>query len=152
MLIVITQQIKLFNIFLDALIAWKSKLQDEVTLSSTEAEYTALSEVNTMIKHIKQILKFLGIGYKEPTRIFVDNTGAIFLANNWVTSSRTKHIDVKYHFICETIEDGQVEFVYIRTSENPADMFTKNLSSDKYEYHWMIVMDGMGHIENIVHE
>src|SRR5210317_981678 len=143
MLIVITQQIKLFNIFLDALIAWKSKLQDEVTLSSTEAEYTALSEVNTMIKHIKQILKFLGIGYKKPTRIFVDNTEAIFLANNWVTSSRTKHIDVKYHFICETIDDGPIEVVYICTRENPADMFTKNLNSDKYKYHRMTVMDRM---------
>jgi hypothetical protein len=81
--------------------------------------------------------------YKEPTQIFVDNTGAIFLANNWSTSSRTKHIDTRYHFIREYIEDGSIELIYIRTNENPADMFTKNLSTDKFDYHNLRIMDGM---------
>ena len=136
--------------FRDALIAWKSKQQESVTLSSTEAEYTALSEVVTMVIYIKQLLDFLGIEYTEPTKIFVDNTGAIFLANNWVTSNRTKHIDVKYHFVRELIEDGKIEVVYVRTNENPADMFTKNLNGEKHDYHRMTVMDGMGHVGNTI--
>src|SRR5210317_2573153 len=75
--------------FRDALIAWKSKQQESVTLSSTEAEYTALSKVVTMVIYIKQLLDFLEIKYVEPMKIFVDNTKANFLANNWVTSNRT---------------------------------------------------------------
>ena len=141
---------RLRNISRDALIAWKSKQQESVTLSSTEAEYTALSEVVTMVIYIKQLLDFLGIKYAELTKIFVDNTGAIFLANNWVTSNRTKHIDVKYHFVRELIEDGKIEVVYVRTNENPADMFTKNLNGEKHDYHRMTVMDGMGHVGNTI--
>jgi hypothetical protein len=103
----------------------------------------AITDVTTTIKHIKLILNFIGMTYKEPTQIFIDNTGAIFLANNWSTSSRTKHIDTRYHFIREYIEDGSIELIYIRTNENPADMFTKNLSTDKFDYHNLCIMDGM---------
>src|SRR5210317_372543 len=136
--------------FRDALIAWKSKQQESVTLSSTEGEYTALSEVVTMVIYIKQLLDFLEIEYVEPTKIFVDNTGAIFLANNWVTSNRTKHIDVKYHFVCRLNEDGRIEVIYVCTNENPVNMFTKDLNAEKHDYHRMTVMDRMGHVGNLM--
>ena len=68
----------LCNIYKEALIAWKSKQQDTTALSSTEAEYMVFTEVIMMVKGIKQILVFIGRRHKSPTRIYVDNTGAIF--------------------------------------------------------------------------
>ena len=136
----------------NALIAWKTKQQETTAMSSTEAEYMALSEVVMMMKHIKMILDFCGFPYTEPSTIFCANTGTIFLANNWVMSQHTKHIDVRHHFIREYIEDGKYEVIFIHTNENPADMLTKNFSSKKFNYHWMTMMDRIGHIRDLTLE
>jgi hypothetical protein len=116
-------------------IAWKSKLQRNVTLSSTEAEYVAISEVCKEIKFIVQVMEFLGMEVKKPIKINVDNVGAIYLANNKVTSQRTKHIDVRYHYVRELIEDGLVEISFIRSGDNDADLFTKNLDQVTFWKH-----------------
>ena len=64
--------------------------------------------------------------------IQVDNQGAIFLARN-KTSSRTKHVDVRYHFIQELVETGAIKLENVHTKENIADMLTKNLPSEQHE-------------------
>ena len=65
------------------------------------------------------------IGYElGPLPICSDNQGAIFISSNPVTERRSKHIDIRYHYIRELIEDKKVEVFYISTEENPADLFT----------------------------
>ena len=116
-------------------IAWRSRGQRGVVLSTTEAEYVALSEVVATIKFIVQLLSDMEIQVELPIKVYVDNVGAIFLANNQTTSDRTKHVDVRYHFIREYIENGTVKILFIRSGENDADLFTKNVPSAIYTKH-----------------
>jgi hypothetical protein len=116
-------------------ISWKSKGQRGVTLSTTEAEYVAMSEVVREIKFIVQILESMSLPIDYPITVHVDNIGAIFLANNKTTSERTKHVDIRHHFVREYIEDGVVKVIFVKSSENDADLFTKNLPGEVYEKH-----------------
>jgi len=118
-----------------ALIAWRSRGQKSVTLSSSEAEYVALSEVCTEIMFMKQILDFLKVEVKLPIVVHVDNVGAIYLASNATTSQRTRHIDVRYHFVRDYVEDGIVKIVFVRSEDNDADAFTKNVGKETYSRH-----------------
>jgi len=116
-------------------ISWRSKGQKSVSLSSTEAEYMAISEVAMEILYIVGILKFLGVPLKYPIEVNVDNIGAVYLAKNATTGNRTKHIDTRYHFVREYIEDGIVKVVFVRSEANDADIFTKNLNADTFNKH-----------------
>ena len=116
-------------------ILWKSKLQRSVSLSSSEAEYYALSEAAKEIKFIVMILKALEVEIEMPITLKVDNVGAIFLPENGSANSCTKHVDTRYYFICEFVEDGVIKIVFVRTHENKADIFTKNVSSEVYNSH-----------------
>ena len=112
------------------LISWKSKGQKVPALSSTEAEYVAIAEAVKEILYIMQILKFLGITVKLPVKVHVDNMGAIFLANNSISGTRTKHIDIKMHFIRQYVEDGIVQIEFVRSDENKSDICTKNVKPE----------------------
>jgi hypothetical protein len=116
-------------------IMWKSKSQKSVTLSSSEAEYFALSEAAKDVKFIFMVLQSLGIKVETPIIVKVDNIGAIFMAENVSATSRTKHIDTHYHFVREFVVDGFVKIVFVKTTENKSDMFTKNVSGDAYDEH-----------------
>ena len=94
-----------------AIISWRSKGQKSVSLSSTEAEYMAISEVAMEVLYIVGILKFLGVKIQFPIEVNVDNIGAVYLSKNATTGNRTKHIDTRYHFVREYIEDGIVKVV-----------------------------------------
>ena len=88
------------------------------------------------------LLSELGIG-KIPGTIFEDNEGAIFLAKNQQVSMRTKHIDVKYHFIREYIVDGTVEVMFVASEDNDADIFTKNVGREAFDKHTYKFMTNM---------
>jgi hypothetical protein len=118
-----------------AAISWRSKGQKSVTLSSTEAEYMAVSELATEILYVAGILKFLGIPIEYPIIVNVDNIGAVYLAKNATTGNRTKHIDTRYHFVREYVEDGIIKVKFVRSEENHADLFTKNLNIEKFKKH-----------------
>jgi hypothetical protein len=92
--------------FCGALITWKSKSWKSVTLSATEAEYFGTSEFTKEVISAEQILETMGVILEFPIIIKVGNTGAIYIANNYTSRQRTKHIDIRAHFICEFIEDG----------------------------------------------
>ena len=77
--------------FMNVLIIWKSKSQKSITLSSSEAEYVALSEAAKEIKFVYQLLLSIGIQVKLPIIVRVDNVRAIFMSENTSTSGRTKH-------------------------------------------------------------
>jgi hypothetical protein len=121
--------------FCGAPIATKSKLGRSVTLSSTEAEHFAVSEVAKEILFVKQLMYTIGIDIKLPIITRVDNIGAIFLGNNSSVGQRTKHIDIRSHFVREYIEDDVIKLVFVRTADNEADIFTKNTSEDLFNKH-----------------
>ena len=121
--------------FCGAPIAWKSKSGKSVTLSSTEAEYFAISEVAKELLFIKQTIESMGIKIELPIKIKTDNVGAIYLSNNYTTSQRTKHIDIRTHFVRQHIEDGIFKIEFIRSTNNDADIFTKNTTEDLFNKH-----------------
>jgi ribosomal protein L24 len=107
-------------------ISGKSKGQQGVVLSATEAEYVAVSEATREIKFIIQVLDSLKLQVEYPITVHMDNVGAIFLANDRTTNKRTKHIDIRHHFVREFIEDVIVKIIFVKSKDNNADVFTKN--------------------------
>jgi hypothetical protein len=108
-------------------VPWKSKQQGGVTLSSSEAEYYAISEVAMELKSLDQTLKFLEIELNGPMNVFVDNIGAIHLANNASSGTRTKHVDTRSQFVRELTQgEGRLlRIEYVRSEENQSETFTK---------------------------
>ena len=123
-------------------IAWRSKGQKSVTLSSTEAEYVALSELSTEVLFIRSILEFLGLDVEYPIIVHVDNIGAVYLANSACGSNRTKHVDTRYHFVREYVEDGILKIIYVKSDDNDADVMTKNIAGQYYHKHADSIMRG----------
>ena len=105
---------------------WSSYAQKSVTGSTKDAEYMALSDCSREVMWIHNM--FTELGYKVgPLPICSDNQGALFVSENAVTEKRTKHIDIRYHYIRDVIEQGHVEVLFVPGIDNPADIFTKNL-------------------------
>ena len=115
-------------------IVWGSKKRIIVALSSSEAEYIAISDVCKDVIFVVIILEFFGFKIIFPTKIMVDNKGAIFMTNNSLIK-KTKNIHTRYLFVKEYIESGIIEVEHVKSDENLADPFTKNLSKEKFEYH-----------------
>jgi hypothetical protein len=109
------------------LTTWMSKTQNSVTLSSTESEYVSLSMAAQEVKFMQMLLDEL-VGCVKPGVILEDNTGAIFLVKNSQVGMRTKHIDVRHHFLRELWKHGEVSPLYIKSEDNVADVMTKNVS------------------------
>jgi hypothetical protein len=130
--------------FCGAPIAWKSKAGKSVTLSSTEAEYFGASEIAKEVIFAKQVIESMGIQLTFPIKIKVDNVGAIYLANNYSTSQRTKHIDIRTHFVREFIEDGIIKVVFVKSEDNDADIFTKNTSEEIFHRHAEKIIEEVG--------
>jgi len=116
-------------------ISWRSKGQKSVTLSSSEAEYVALSEAAKEIKFVYQLLISMGMKVKLPIIVRVDNLGAVFMSENVSVSQRTKHVDIRYRFVQEFVLDGFIKVMFVKTEDNDADIFTKNLGGDLHDRH-----------------
>ncbi|XP_044717342.1 reverse transcriptase (RNA-dependent DNA polymerase) domain-containing protein [Hirsutella rhossiliensis] len=115
-----------------AAISWTSKRQPCVTLSSTEAEYVALTQSAQEAIWLRSLMKDLSHPQAVPTAIHEDNKGAIDLANNPQHHSRTKHISLKWHFIREKVAEGTVSLIKIEGTKQPADGLTKALPRDAF--------------------
>ena len=107
-------------------ISWRSSLQKVVALSTTEAEYIALSDAVKEGVWLKRFAKELGFP-QESVEIFCDSQSAIALSKNAVYHEKTKHVATKYYFICDLIDAGEVQVLKIGTEYNPANIFTKVL-------------------------
>ena len=115
------------------LISWKSRKQPTVALSTCEAEYMALCSATQEGKYLMSFLNEV-ISLNQTTfNLFCDNQGAIALAKNPINHKRSKHIDIKYHFIRNEISEGRLSLQYIPSEENIADVFTKPVSSVKLQ-------------------
>ena len=106
-----------------------------VVLSTTEAEYMALSVVVKELKFIVQLLQTMNITVEFPITVHVDNVGAIWLSNNRNTGDRTKHIDIRADFVKEYQEDSKIIIKFVKSEDNEADIFTKNTSSIIFQRH-----------------
>ena len=121
--------------FCGAPIAWKSKASASVTLSATEAEYFASSEATKEVVFIKNLLDTMYFNCKLPITIRGDNAGAIYISNNYAVGNRTKHIDIRTHYVRNLIQDGMIRVTFVPTADNDADIFTKNTSEMLFEKH-----------------
>lgn len=115
-----------------AAVTWKSKKQATVALSSTEAEYIALSEAAKEAVWLRQLLRDLGAGDSAATVLYEDNMGSIFLSSHPVGHQRTKHIEVRCHFVRHKIEEGELKVTHLGTEAMIADVLTKALPRDKH--------------------
>ena len=106
-----------------------------MTLSTTEAEYVAVSEASKEVKFLANLLEVMKISFEKPIKMRIDNVGALFLVKNRNTSERTRHIDSRYHFIRGLLEDGLVEVEFVRSEDNISDIFTKNLNEKLFCKH-----------------
>lgn len=112
--------------------SWSSKRQTTVALSSTEAEYMALSSAASDVLWMQQLVAELDSHGKRKITILCDNTSAISMAENDAFRPRTKHIDIKHHFIREKIDSGVIDIKYIPTDKNVADSLTKPVTKHKH--------------------
>ena len=113
-------------------ISWSSKKQQVIALSTVEAEYIAQAHAAKEALWLRSFISEIRNESARAITINSDNQGAIALSKDNKFHLRTKHIDVRYHFIREAVEDGKVSVVYIPTDDNPADIFTKPLAKTKF--------------------
>jgi len=119
-------------------VSWSSKQQATVALSSTEAEYMALTQACKEAIWIQRFMEELAAitgqeGNKDPITIFADNQGSMALAKNPEFHSRTQHISIQQHFIREKVEEERVQLEYLPTGDMIADLLTKPLPREKVE-------------------
>lgn len=113
-------------------VSWQSRLQKCVALSTTEAKFIAATEACKELLWMKKFLTELGFKQQQYV-LFCDNQSAIHLAKNSIFHSRSKHIDVRYHWIREILNHKLLELEKIHTDDNGADMLTKALVREKLE-------------------
>ena len=114
-------------------VSWKSQLQPVVALSTTEAEYIAATEAIKEGVWIQGMLRELGI-YNGIATVYTDSQSALHLCKNPVFHERTKHVEVKYHFIREKVTQGEMKVEKVPTEDNLADMGTKVVSLGKFKH------------------
>jgi len=116
-------------------VQWKSKMQECVSLSVTEAELIAATSCAQEMMYVKKVLELTGMKIKLPMTLQMDNKGAKDLINNWSVGGRTRHIAVKYFYLRELKEQKIIEIEWISSEANVSDLFTKNLSGKTFHYH-----------------
>lgn len=124
------------------IISWSSRLQQTVAASTTEAEYMAAASATKEALWLRKLMA----DFDKPVMmltIYSDNQASISLLKNPITSARSKHIDIIYHFARERVLRKEVEFVYCNSEDNVADIMTKALPESKF----VMCRDGMGMCE-----
>ena len=115
-------------------ISWKSRKQPTVALSTCEAEYMALAATTQESMYLVQLLKGIDSSNQHiPVKIYEDNQGAIALSKNPVCRQRSKHIDIKYHFVRSAHAEGKISIEYCPTADMVADVLTKPVTKAKFE-------------------
>jgi hypothetical protein len=114
-------------------VSWLSKKQPIVTLSTTEAEFVAAAGCASQAVWMRRVLENLGLAQKECTTIWCDNSSTIKLSKNPVMHGRSKHIDVRFHFLRDLVNDGIIQLLHCRTQEQIADLMTKALKVETFQ-------------------
>ncbi|GKA20830.1 hypothetical protein Tco_0700819, partial [Tanacetum coccineum] len=117
----------------DRLVSWSSKRQKITAISSTEAEYIAMTGCFAQILWMRLQLIDYGLGFNK-IPMYCDNKSAIALYCNNVQHSKSKHIDIRFRFIKEHVENGVIELYFVNTEYQLADIFTKALARERIEF------------------
>ncbi|GJU31777.1 retrovirus-related pol polyprotein from transposon TNT 1-94 [Tanacetum coccineum] len=117
----------------DRLVSWSSKRQKSVAISSTEVVYIAMSGCCAHILWMRSQLTDYGLGFTKIS-MYCDNKSAIALSCNNVQHSRLQHIEIRFHFINEHVENGVIELYFVNTECQLADIFTKALARERIEF------------------
>ena len=113
--------------------SWRSQKQTCVALSTAEAEYIALSAAAQEALWIRQLIGDIAARSIRPMEILEDNQSTICLANNPVSHGRTKHVELKYHFIRDQVGQGKIILTYCPSQEMIADVLTKSLPTPQFQ-------------------
>nr|ABA98097.1 retrotransposon protein, putative, Ty1-copia subclass [Oryza sativa Japonica Group] len=116
-----------------SLIAWSSRKQSSVAQLTAESEYVAAASCCSQILWLLSTLKDYGLTF-EKAPLFCDNTSAINIAKNPVQHSRAKHIDIRFHFLRDHVEKGDVQLQFLDTKLQIADIFPKPLDSNRFAF------------------
>nr|GFA95218.1 copia protein [Tanacetum cinerariifolium] len=119
--------------FGDKLVSWSSKKQKSTTISIAEAEYIAMFGFCAQILWMRSQLTDYGFDFNK-IPLYCDNRSAIALCCNNVQHSRSKHIDIRHHIIQDQVERGVVELYFVTTDYQLADIFTKVLPRQRFEF------------------
>lgn len=113
-------------------ISWQARKQKTVAASSCKAEYVAAFEASKEAIWLRTLLDGIGYSPTTPTTILCDNNAAISLSEDPLLHDRVKHINIKYHFMREHVQSGELALSYINTQDNIANIFTKALEPKKF--------------------
>ena len=113
-------------------VSWSSKKQPVVTLSTTEAEYVAAASCACQCLWLRGVLEKLGHREKKSTTIQCDNSSTTKLSKNSVFHGRSKHIDIRFHFLRDLVKDEVVELSYCNSLEQVANIMLKHIKLDQY--------------------
>lgn len=133
----------------DAPISVKSRMQQSVTLSVTEAEGVAATQCVQDMLFAMHVLESIGLNVKKPMILSVDNKAVVDLVHNWSVGGRTRHVSIRQSFLRELKGAGTLEVQWIPTNENSADLLTKNLSGPLFDRH---ASDLVGHDQYMTDE
>ena len=115
-----------------SVICWSSRKQRTVAFFSTEEEYMSIPLTSQECVHLLSLVKSLGLDVDGRILLQGENHGAIKLAQNPITHSRSKHIDIRHHFVRDLVEREVIQLRYAPTDQNSADILTKALSRPKF--------------------
>ena len=108
-------------------ISWKSRRQDCVSLSTSEAEYVAASQCGQEVLYLREILRDFGFVQTIPTEVYEDNLACVAMSENPVRRKFSRHIDIRYYFVRDLVAHGVMKLVPLRTHNMVADQLTKSL-------------------------
>lgn len=124
-----------YCVYMDSnLISWRTKKQHTVSRSSAESEYRGLAAVVCELLWISYLLKDFWIVLKNPIPLWCDSNAAIHIATNPVFHDRTKHIEIDCHLVRDKLKSGFIELRHVYSSQQPADILTKNLASPMFSH------------------
>ena len=122
------------------LLSWKSKRQHTVALSTCEAEYMSLAAATQEGIFLKSLIRDMTGKNVDTFTLYCDNQGSLALAKNPVHHQRSKHIDIRYHFVRDEVKTGSVELFYVPSDQNVADIFTKPINAAKNQKFRSLIM------------
>ena len=122
------------------LVSWQCKKQTSVAISTCEAEYVAAGSCCSQVLWMQQQLRDYGLNFTQ-TPIYIDNQSTMSITNNPVKHSKTKHIEIRHHFIRDCAEKNLIKLVKVPTEDNFADLFTKAFDRSRFEK--LVQMNGM---------
>jgi len=121
-------------------ISWKSRRQDNVSLSTSEAEFVAASQAGQEVIYLRETLRDFGYQQTKPTEIYEDNLACVAMSENPVRRKFSRHIDIRRYFVRELVKAGYVKLIPLRTHKMVADALTKSLPSPAFIGHRRVMM------------